>query len=171
MGDCGEVTNPPGVAPTLVAPTRHRNVASTQETLGELLEALIAFLARTRENARDVRMKPRLAPAVSSRLFRVAGGALARALEQRQGGGGIELGVVAGGKGEAAMRATAGVLVDEGAGHFSEVVEGVEVVKVIEERTSFLAFLYVDTLDHLDTLDILSCIHWISLDSMIRTPG
>jgi hypothetical protein len=116
MGECGEVTNPPGDAPTLVLAERRRN-ASAKETLGQLLEALVPFLAGARENAHDVLMKSRLPPPVSGRVFGVAGGTLARAFEQRRRGGRIEIRIVAGGKGEAATRPAVGVFVDESSGH------------------------------------------------------
>ena len=95
---------------------RRRN-ASAKETLGQLLEALVPFLAGPRENAHDVLMKARLPPPVSGRVFGVAGGTFARAFEQRRGGGRIEIRIVASGKGEVATRPAAGVFVDEGSGH------------------------------------------------------
>jgi hypothetical protein len=92
---------------------------STQEALGELLETLIAFLARAREDARNVRMKTRLAPPISGRFLRIARRALARGLEEDGGGSGVELGIITGGKGEPADGTAAGVLIYEGARHGS----------------------------------------------------
>lgn len=99
--------------PTLAVAGRHRNAASAEESLSELLEALIALLSRTREDARDMRMQLGRAPAISRGFLRVAGGAVARRFEQGRGRSGVELRIVAVGKGEAAPGAAGGVLVDE----------------------------------------------------------
>src|SRR5207245_1285389 len=71
---------------------------STQESPGEFFESRVALGARPREHPLDVWPQPGLAPVVARRLLRARGLAGARGLEQRGGGGRVEVGVAAGGK-------------------------------------------------------------------------
>lgn len=63
---------------------------SAQEPLGELLEALVPFAPRTREDACDMWMKTRLTPAIAGRLLRVPGRSIACGLQECRSRGGIE---------------------------------------------------------------------------------
>ena len=92
---------------------RPRNAASAEKTFGELFQALVAVLSRMLEEASDVRVQLRLAPAIPRGFFGIARGTVARGFEQRRRGRRIEFGVVARWKREAATGAVAGVLVDE----------------------------------------------------------
>lgn len=96
---------------------RPRNAASAQKTFGELFQALVAVLSRMLEEASDVRVQLRLAPAIPRGFFRIACGTVARGFEQHRRGRRIEFRVVARRKREAATGTAAGVFVDEGSRH------------------------------------------------------
>jgi hypothetical protein len=92
---------------------------------------------------RDLRMEPRIAPAIPSGFFRVTGCAVARGFEQCGGSGGVEFGVVARGKREAATRTVAGVLVDERSRHFYKVRAGMATAKMSDIRIQISEFRWV----------------------------
>ena len=71
---------------------RCRNVRSTKESLRELLESLVAFVAGPVANSRDMRMETRLSPTVAGGLFSITGGAVPCALEQSGSGRFVEVG-------------------------------------------------------------------------------